>query len=123
MALRESEDEERPDGLRLNTPFIKNVNDALAGAYYRGGSSTVATGIAEGAVEEDHLRRISNSNSLPESKFTRNADLDDRFLVMIRHGRTEYNKLGIFTGWEDAPLLERVVLRQGLREAHQAARH
>ena len=103
--------------MRLNTPFIKNVNDALAGAYYRGGSSTVATGIAEGAVEEDHLRRISNnSNSLPESKFTRNADLDDRFLVMIRHGRTEYNKLGIFTGWEDAPLArEGVVLRQGLQ--------
>ena len=25
-------------------------------------------------------------------------------VVIIRHGKTEYNKLGLFTGWEDAPL-------------------
>jgi Histidine phosphatase superfamily (branch 1) len=25
-------------------------------------------------------------------------------LVIIRHGKTEHNKLGLFTGWEDAPL-------------------
>jgi 2,3-bisphosphoglycerate-dependent phosphoglycerate mutase len=24
--------------------------------------------------------------------------------VIIRHGKTEHNKLGLFTGWEDAPL-------------------
>jgi len=25
-------------------------------------------------------------------------------VVIIRHGKTEHNKLGLFTGWEDAPL-------------------
>ena len=25
-------------------------------------------------------------------------------IVIIRHGKTEHNKLGLFTGWEDAPL-------------------
>jgi len=28
----------------------------------------------------------------------------DAVIVMIRHGKTEHNKLGLFTGWEDAPL-------------------
>ena len=28
----------------------------------------------------------------------------DPIIVIIRHGKTEYNKLGVFTGWEDAPL-------------------
>lgn len=28
----------------------------------------------------------------------------DAVIVIIRHGKTEHNKLGLFTGWEDAPL-------------------
>lgn len=32
------------------------------------------------------------------------SSLDGPFIVIIRHGKTEYNKLGIFTGWDDAPL-------------------
>ena len=28
----------------------------------------------------------------------------DATIVLIRHGKTEHNKLGLFTGWEDAPL-------------------
>jgi Histidine phosphatase superfamily (branch 1) len=30
--------------------------------------------------------------------------LREPLLVIIRHGKTEHNKLGLFTGWEDAPL-------------------
>ena len=30
--------------------------------------------------------------------------IDGPLLVIIRHGKTEHNKLGLFTGWEDAPL-------------------
>jgi len=36
-------------------------------------------------------------------------------VVMIRHGKTEYNKLGLFTGWEDAPLS-----KDGVKEARHA---
>jgi len=38
-------------------------------------------------------------------------------LVIIRHGKTEYNKMGIFTGWEDAPLSE-----EGRAEARRAGK-
>ena len=36
-------------------------------------------------------------------------------LVIIRHGKTTHNKLGLFTGWEDAPLAP-----EGRREASDA---
>jgi 2,3-bisphosphoglycerate-dependent phosphoglycerate mutase len=53
-----------------------------------------------------------------QSRFRRSKDLDnDSFIVMIRHGRTEYNKLGIFTGWEDAPLA-----KEGRSEARAAGK-
>mmetsp|Transcript_18958 Transcript_18958/g.19076 ORF Transcript_18958/g.19076 Transcript_18958/m.19076 type:complete len:730 (-) Transcript_18958:58-2247(-) len=38
-------------------------------------------------------------------------------MVIIRHGKTEHNKLGLFTGWEDAPLAE-----EGREEARAAGR-
>jgi len=34
----------------------------------------------------------------------KNAQEHDQIIVIMRHGKTEYNKLGVFTGWEDAPL-------------------
>jgi 2,3-bisphosphoglycerate-dependent phosphoglycerate mutase len=41
----------------------------------------------------------------------------DPVIVIIRHGKTEHNKLGLFTGWEDAPLA-----RDGVEEARAAGR-
>eukprot|EP00549_Striatella_unipunctata_P022718 CAMPEP_0118687124 /NCGR_PEP_ID=MMETSP0800-20121206/8204_1 /TAXON_ID=210618 ORGANISM="Striatella unipunctata, Strain CCMP2910" /NCGR_SAMPLE_ID=MMETSP0800 /ASSEMBLY_ACC=CAM_ASM_000638 /LENGTH=596 /DNA_ID=CAMNT_0006584265 /DNA_START=18 /DNA_END=1809 /DNA_ORIENTATION=- len=41
----------------------------------------------------------------------------DAVIVIIRHGKTEHNKLGLFTGWEDAPLA-----RDGVVEAKEAGR-
>lgn len=38
-------------------------------------------------------------------------------IVIIRHGKTEHNKLGLFTGWEDAPLAT-----EGIFEAAEAGR-
>jgi 2,3-bisphosphoglycerate-dependent phosphoglycerate mutase len=38
-------------------------------------------------------------------------------IVIIRHGKTEHNKLGLFTGWEDAPLAS-----DGVIEAREAGR-
>jgi hypothetical protein len=38
-------------------------------------------------------------------------------IVIIRHGKTEHNKLGLFTGWEDAPLA-----LEGIAEAREAGR-
>ena len=36
-------------------------------------------------------------------------------IVILRHGRTEHNKLGLFTGWEDASLA-----KEGIAEAKRA---
>lgn len=38
-------------------------------------------------------------------------------IVIIRHGKTQHNKLGLFTGWEDAPLAD-----EGIEEAKQAGK-
>ena len=43
--------------------------------------------------------------------------VQDPIIVIIRHGKTEYNKLGVFTGWEDAPLAN-----EGRVEARNAGR-
>ena len=41
----------------------------------------------------------------------------DAVIVIIRHGKTEHNKLGLFTGWEDVPLA-----KEGIDEAQEAGR-
>lgn len=43
--------------------------------------------------------------------------LDKPLIVIIRHGKTEHNKLGLFTGWEDANLA-----KEGRTEALHAGR-
>lgn len=46
-----------------------------------------------------------------------NPNIKDPIVVIIRHGKTEYNKLGVFTGWEDAPLAN-----EGRVEARRAGK-
>mmetsp|Transcript_21216 Transcript_21216/g.44552 ORF Transcript_21216/g.44552 Transcript_21216/m.44552 type:complete len:911 (-) Transcript_21216:2083-4815(-) len=41
----------------------------------------------------------------------------DALIVMIRHGKTENNKLGLFTGWDDVPLAQ-----EGVEEAKLAGK-
>lgn len=41
----------------------------------------------------------------------------ESLIVMIRHGKTENNKLGLFTGWDDVPLAA-----EGVEEAKEAGR-
>ena len=56
-----------------------------------------------------------------ECQFVRQGEFLDTqsnpVIVMIRHGQTEYNKLGLFTGWDDAPLAT-----EGVEEARHAGR-
>ena len=41
----------------------------------------------------------------------------ESLIVMIRHGKTENNKLGLFTGWDDVPLAA-----EGVEEAKEAGK-
>ena len=52
---------------------------------------------------------FSNSVKVPIRK--------DSVVVIIRHGKTSHNQLGLFTGWEDAPLAE-----EGRDEAREAGK-
>ena len=45
------------------------------------------------------------------------AKQESSLIVMIRHGKTENNKLGLFTGWDDVPLAS-----DGVEEAKEAGR-
>jgi Histidine phosphatase superfamily (branch 1) len=44
--------------------------------------------------------------------------LQSPVIVIIRHGKTEHNKLGLFTGWEDAPLAAEGTLAHGHNQNH-----
>ena len=39
-------------------------------------------------------------------------------VVLLRHGQSEWNKLNLFTGWQDVDLTE-----QGVQEAREAGRY
>eukprot|EP00339_Tiarina_fusa_P008717 CAMPEP_0117081632 /NCGR_PEP_ID=MMETSP0472-20121206/57510_1 /TAXON_ID=693140 ORGANISM="Tiarina fusus, Strain LIS" /NCGR_SAMPLE_ID=MMETSP0472 /ASSEMBLY_ACC=CAM_ASM_000603 /LENGTH=851 /DNA_ID=CAMNT_0004809591 /DNA_START=87 /DNA_END=2643 /DNA_ORIENTATION=+ len=59
--------------------------------------------------------------SMPSAEVLRNGQSTpirrDSVIVIIRHGKTQHNKLGLFTGWEDAPLAD-----EGVEEAKEAGR-
>ena len=63
-------------------------------------------------VESSILPQSSNVISKSESSLLKRP-----LLVIIRHGKTEHNKLGLFTGWEDAPLAP-----EGIMEAKNAGK-
>ena len=43
--------------------------------------------------------------------------MNDRLLVLVRHGESDWNKKNLFTGWRDVDLTE-----QGVKEAREAGR-
>jgi 2,3-bisphosphoglycerate-dependent phosphoglycerate mutase len=58
-------------------------------------------------------------NMVPLSEIDkgRSPTQDDPVVVLIRHGRTPHNNLGLFTGWEDPPLAE-----DGVEDAKNAGK-
>jgi len=47
----------------------------------------------------------------------RKSSIQSPYIVITRHGKTTNNNLGLFTGWQDAPLSP-----QGKREASEAGK-
>jgi len=70
-------------------------------------SAAASTAAASAASVQASLLGSSSldilGNNLSENVLS-TFDPDDPYLVLIRHGKTENNKLGIFTGWDDAAL-------------------
>ena len=66
----------------------------------------------------NHINYDSTNVNCPGSDYRAGftaAELQGPLLIIIRHGKTEHNKLGLFTGWEDAPLAN-----EGREEAYRA---
>eukprot|EP00595_Chromulina_sp_UTEXLB2642_P000043 CAMPEP_0196761892 /NCGR_PEP_ID=MMETSP1095-20130614/1201_1 /TAXON_ID=96789 ORGANISM="Chromulina nebulosa, Strain UTEXLB2642" /NCGR_SAMPLE_ID=MMETSP1095 /ASSEMBLY_ACC=CAM_ASM_000446 /LENGTH=367 /DNA_ID=CAMNT_0042111961 /DNA_START=478 /DNA_END=1578 /DNA_ORIENTATION=+ len=70
---------------------------------------SVSNYISQSVTSNDTFSDVDTTNRLPT--------IDGPVVVIIRHGKTEYNKLGIFTGWDDAPLAA-----EGIEEATKAGK-
>lgn len=78
---------------------------AAAGAEPRADGSPAETIGAQATAEASSARAA------------RGRGRREQVVVIIRHGKTEHNKLGLFTGWEDVPLAT-----EGAMEAMKAGR-
>jgi 2,3-bisphosphoglycerate-dependent phosphoglycerate mutase len=72
----------------------------------------VAPTIIKSSDSQACMTAFPPGSEVPVSK-SRSASV----IVIIRHGKTEHNKLGLFTGWEDVPLAN-----EGVEEAKEAGR-
>jgi 2,3-bisphosphoglycerate-dependent phosphoglycerate mutase len=72
-----------------------------------GGASSLSEVLASSTLPSSADSRVApvvlpvpDSASSPSSSWPH----DHAYIVLIRHGRTPHNNLGLFTGWEDPPL-------------------
>lgn len=75
----------------------------------------VKSSVAANGVDSSKSLDISDLSVKHVEAPSRVPNNTDPLVVIIRHGKTEYNKLGVFTGWEDAPLSN-----EGRAEARKA---
>lgn len=68
----------------------------------RGDSTTIVSPTLTDAPNPNSFRFV-NSTATASG---RRSLIEEPYVVIVRHGQTEYNKLGIFTGWDDAPLAQ-----------------
>ena len=62
---------------------------------------------SKGTQSYQHLMTVIKSYTPPLQNEVVGSGIESikgPLIVIIRHGKTEHNKLGLFTGWEDAPL-------------------
>lgn len=76
-----------------------------------------ATKQMDGTVDPTQYANLISNNQPCVTTLSKETAVRQNFIVIIRHGKTEHNKLGLFTGWEDAPLA-----KEGIEEAIQAGR-
>eukprot|EP01036_Dinobryon_divergens_P029377 gene29377-38462_t len=85
---------------------IQDQNKATKGAV----AAQISIPTIYNSKRESNNAAVKATNSGGSEKKKKSSKTDKNaqksHLVIIRHGKTEYNKLGIFTGWEDAPLSE-----------------
>jgi len=95
------------DGAATAASIVPIPNGTVTNNYYGGG-------------RVNNYRRPSDEpecvkNVVPFSGKLKANIRKDSVVVIIRHGKTSHNQLGLFTGWEDAPLAD-----EGREEAKRA---
>lgn len=91
-----------------NDPRISGLTKLnLARGFYNTTNDDVVDEVPYHSLETTSIPQTNTIKKLQQ--------IDGPIVVIIRHGKTEYNKLGIFTGWNDAPLA-----KEGIEEAKKA---
>jgi len=90
-----------------NNQLIEDIEDEIKTTL----SSITQRSSLVNYIDSSSSSSSSSSNSNNKKKQKKSV------IVMIRHGVTEYNKLGIFSGWQDIPLSS-----EGVDEAKQSGR-
>jgi 2,3-bisphosphoglycerate-dependent phosphoglycerate mutase len=102
------------------------VEDAIWDKGLNGADVSVLSDVEDDDERVKPFTNLISSNqpcvkSIPSASLIPGAGAvpirQDAVVVIIRHGKTEHNKLGLFTGWEDAPLA-----KEGVEEAREAGR-
>jgi hypothetical protein len=116
MVLREERELEEWAEKRTDGAISSSVNDAA--------SVDVTMTMSDGSSSNIHPVVIKGHPCL--APLPKGAELPDNIelpgrkgavIVMIRHGKTDHNKLSLFTGWEDPPLAS-----EGVEEAKLAGK-
>jgi len=117
-----SEEDDGDDG---NGSFLQDTTENNDQSYtdVKNGGEDASKPILAEDVEDSVAPTLITNNpcqipSVSEgSPATRSEVRQEPVIVIIRHGKTEHNKLGLFTGWEDAPLAP-----EGVEEARLAGK-
>ena len=88
-----------------------------------GGSSDEESVVGDLDPAEGDSESLSPAlNLMPTPATIPDHPQDEPVVVLVRHGRTPHNNLGLFTGWEDPPLAEEGV-EDAKRAGHLLKRH
>ncbi|KAJ1615793.1 histidine phosphatase superfamily [Pavlovales sp. CCMP2436] len=86
-------------------------------AEWESGETELNTVTASSARNGSPAQILDPAAAAAASKTRKARGGREQVVVIIRHGKTEHNKLGLFTGWEDVPLAA-----EGAAEAMAAGR-
>ncbi|VEU39749.1 unnamed protein product [Pseudo-nitzschia multistriata] len=108
-------DPEEDDGNDGNGIFFtadKNESSTVAGLKENSSNEDIP------ANDQDAIPTFFAQPCITSAPTSAVSKRQDSVIVIIRHGKTQHNKLGLFTGWEDAPLAD-----EGIEEAKLAGQN
>ena len=96
-----------------SSPTTSPTNDLISATSVPNSTASLVNGYG-GRRVNPCVAKLPNTIDIPTLK---TPVRKDAVIVIIRHGKTSNNKLGLFTGWEDAPLAD-----EGRDEARAAGK-